>query len=212
MGIRALFRQLFICLRHRSRNKRFNFFWKTVGQFAGSGLWLDLGGGAGSYFLSRISAMRSTILLDLDPRILMQARAQHPHITCIVADGQHLPFKDQSISCVFCNSVIEHVKDPEALSLEVRRVGQSFFVQTPNGLFPLETHSMIPIPFYHFLPLNVRRSICKLVGASFDYIESVTYLSETQIRKMYPRSTIAYERSFGLVKAYFALTSQSKRS
>lgn len=52
----------------------------------------------------------------------------------IICDLEKLPFKDNSISLVACNSVFEHLKDPEKVKKEVKRVlkiGGYFYLCTP---------------------------------------------------------------------------------
>jgi SAM-dependent methyltransferase len=47
----------------------------------------------------------------------------------VVFDGVHLPFSDDSFPLVYTNQVFEHVRHPQALLLEIRRV------LTPGGVF-----------------------------------------------------------------------------
>ena len=47
----------------------------------------------------------------------------------LVFDGVHLPFSDNSFPLVHTNQVFEHVRNPQALLLEIRRV------LTPGGIF-----------------------------------------------------------------------------
>lgn len=42
--------------------------------------------------------------------------------TDIIADAHHLPFKSDSIDCVFSNAVLEHVKRPWEVAWEITRV------------------------------------------------------------------------------------------
>jgi ubiquinone/menaquinone biosynthesis C-methylase UbiE len=209
MWVLQLLRRAAASLRGRFRQQRFAFFWRAVGQHAESGMWLDLGGGAGSYFLSQYGDAEGAILLDISPREIAAARRLRPTVLGIVADGERLPFKDQSIACIFCNSVLEHAAHPELLSAEIQRVGRTFFVQTPNGRFFLEPHSSIPIPFYRALSAPLRRFACRMLRASYDYVESVTYLPEEQLRALFPGRTLVYERWMGMVKSYYVIETGS---
>ena len=203
MSIRSPLTILSSRLRAWFRKKRWNFFWLNVGQFVGSGYWLDLGGDAGGYLISQIHRSKPVILLDLEQDSLIRARAKYPQLLAIVADGEHLPFKDQSIACIFCNSVIEHVQDPMLLSMEIERSGQTYFVQTPNGNFFAEPHSFIPIPFYRKLPQPIRKVACRVFHASFNYIESVSYISKAELSTMFPTGDISYESWLGMTKSFF---------
>src|SRR4029077_755886 len=67
-------------------------------------------------------------------------------------DGCRLPFRDSAFDVVFSNSVIEHVGGPvgqNAFASEVRRVGRSYWVQTPNYWSPIEPHLLTP--FIHWM-------------------------------------------------------------
>jgi SAM-dependent methyltransferase len=58
----------------------------------------------------------------------------------VLYDGVNLPFDDDSIPLVFSNQVLEHVRHPEPLLRDVRRV------LTPGGLFVGSTSQLEP---YH---------------------------------------------------------------
>lgn len=191
----------------RYRRLRYEFFWRAVGQSVSSGLWLDLGGGPGSYFLSYCRERSHVILVDIDVRVLWDAHTHYPDVQCVVADAGHLPFKAGAFACIFCNSVIEHVPDPGALASEIRRTGRRFFLQTPNGKFPLETHSLIPIPFYRYWPVPGRRLLCRLAGSSYDYVATVTYLSRDDLAQFFPSALIDTERVVNLVKSFYVIGS-----
>jgi SAM-dependent methyltransferase len=122
----------------------------------------------------------------------------------VVADGGRLPLADLSVAVTVCNSVIEHVDDPAALARETRRVGEGFFLQTPNGGFPFETHSFIPIPCYSLIPwTRPRRFVCRVFGADFEYVSSVHYLPEQRLGLLFPEARIIYEKVLGLKKSFY---------
>jgi ubiquinone/menaquinone biosynthesis C-methylase UbiE len=144
------------------------------------------------------------ILIDVEPALARRARQKLPDVHVVVANGERLPFATRSVGIIVCNSVIEHVDDPSALAAEIRRVGQSYFLQTPNGHFPLETHSYIAIPFYSWIPwMRLRRLVCRLFGASFDYVSSVRYISEERLRQMFPNARMTYEKALGMHKSFY---------
>ncbi len=194
--------QLRYVLSARYRRRRYAYFWQKVGRKVQGGLWLDLGGGPGSYFLSHFPDREKVVLVDLDEPGLRTAQA-HFGVECVVANGECLPFRDHAFACIFCNSVIEHVPHPQALAAEIMRTGQSYFVQTPNGRFPFEPHSAIPIPLYRYLPRALQRLAAKLSGASFEYLASVSYLSVKDLRRLFPSATVERERVLGLTKSFY---------
>ena len=76
-----------------------------------------------------------------------------PEIRCVVADGRRLPFADGEFDVAFSNAVVEHVgpaTDQRRFVEELCRVAGCVFVTTPNRLFPLEVHTLVPLA--HWLP------------------------------------------------------------
>ena len=194
-----MIQKLFSSLRKYSRQKRYSQIQKLINLEIASGFILDPGAGPASFFAALFPKPKRVILVDLSPKLAARAKINQPNIHIVAADAGRLPLVDQPIAASISNSVIGHVDSPDNLAQEMSRVSRSYFLQTPNGRFPLETHSYIAIPFYNYIPWQwLRKSICKLFRANFDYVNSVRYLSETRLRKLFPRVTLRYERVFGL--------------
>lgn len=169
-----------------------------------AGFILDLGGGPASFLAAMFPRPKQVILVDVDRNEACHAKRKRPSLIVIVADGTRLPLADCSIATTVCNSVIEHVEDPYALAVEIRRVSRGYFVQTPNGAFPLELHSFIAIPLYNLLPwMWLQRLVCKLFGADYEYVSSVRYLPEQRLKQLFPKAVVAYEEVLGLKKSLF---------
>jgi SAM-dependent methyltransferase len=152
------------------------------------------------------------VLVDIDYKEAQKAKQRLPALRVIVADGEHLPFTDAAFAATVCNSVIEHVANPSALSGEIRRVSRAYFVQTPNGRFPLETHSYIAIPFFCWLPGQpLKRWVCRLFGADYAYVNGVHYLNEANLREFFPGTSLTFERVLGLKKSFYVHTQTSRR-
>lgn len=119
-------------------------------------------------------------------------------------------FPDRSFDLVFSNSVIEHVgphEKQEEFAREVLRLGNSFWVQTPSALFPIEAHS--GLPFYWFYPewfraRLLRNSQKKLPSWWTDYIASTRVLSRKRMADLFPNARIRVEFMLGLPKSYVA--------
>jgi SAM-dependent methyltransferase len=52
----------------------------------------------------------------------------------VVADGQALPFKDQSFDYVVTSHILEHVDDPKRFVAELLRVARAGYIETPSEL------------------------------------------------------------------------------
>jgi len=52
----------------------------------------------------------------------------------VEADGQYLPFADNSFDYVICRHVLEHVEDPELMISELERVAGRGYIETPSEL------------------------------------------------------------------------------
>lgn len=50
----------------------------------------------------------------------------------IVADGEYLPFKNQSFDYSICIHVLEHVEDPARFATELTRVSSKGYIETPS--------------------------------------------------------------------------------
>jgi hypothetical protein len=115
---------------------------------------------------------------------------------------------------VFSNSVIEHVgalADQRAMAAEVRRVGQRYFVQTPNRYFPIEPHFLVP--GFQFLPVRVRaewlarRNVgwytkAESYEAALAEVSRIRLLSRAEFQRLFPEGRLYRERFLGLTKSF----------
>ena len=166
---------------------------------------LDVGAGEGSA-LERFNKMNPIVAVDLetDERDWLQGE----NVTVQRADGTQLPFDDRSFPIVFSNSVIEHVPSAlqPAFAREIRRVGERYFVQTPNRWFPIEPHYQMPL--VHFLPERALRALNKRFTMGFrkkgEWYET-TLLSASDLRRLFPDAAIHRERVLGMTKSLMAV-------
>ncbi len=90
---------------------------------------------------------------------LARFAAAFPVVTVVRADGRELPFADREFELGFSNAVVEHVgggrEGQRRFVAELCRVADQVFVTTPNRLFPVDPHSLLP--FVHWLPDGARR-------------------------------------------------------
>lgn len=78
---------------------------------------------------------RSDILCDsfLDDNTERQHMAIRHDRPLVIADGEHLPFKNKAFDFVLCSQVIEHAVDPIAFAREISRVGKAGLIITPQA-------------------------------------------------------------------------------
>jgi SAM-dependent methyltransferase len=120
-----------------------------------------------------------------------------------VEPGSALPFSTNQFDIVFSNAVLEHTgcrSSQAAFLKEVCRVGQRFFITTPNRWFPIEHHT--GLPFLHFLPRAAYRAI--LAKTSYRYWADEAHLNiltGDALRRMLPpgvKGQVETVRLFGL--------------
>jgi SAM-dependent methyltransferase len=202
-----MIRSLVARLRQRFRRIRYQTIHRLLAHDPSApGFVLDLGGGPASFFAALYPRPENIILAEVEEALARKAAQRLPELNVVVADGERLPFGSAAIQTTICNSVIEHVANPDRLAAEINRVSRNFFLQTPNGRFPVETHSFIGIPFYNQLPgTTIKRMLCALFRGNFDYIRSVRYLPEARLKALFPAATLQYEKSLGLKKSFYLI-------
>lgn len=196
------------------RRKRFAVLRAMLETLPSQAAILDVGGTA-DYWLSlhpEAAAKWRITLLNID---LPQNRT--PGFAYIEGDARDLSrFADQSIAAIVSNSVIEHVgryADQRRMADEVRRVGQRYYVQTPNHRFPIEPHFLTP--GFQFLPewaqiwllrhfrLGTYGRVRDLEQAR-SHIREIRLLTCAEFQALFPAAEILPERFCGLTKSFVA--------
>ena len=159
-------------------------------------------------------------LMPFTPRVtILNLGVQGPQsgrFDWVLGDARALPFPDRSFEIVFSNSVIEHLgnaEDQHKFANEIRRVGRSYYVQTPNRNFFLEPH--VVTPFFHWLPRKLQARLLRnftLWGwitrpdedAQARYLNTTRMLDLAEFRALFPEAEIWKERFLGLTKSFVA--------
>jgi SAM-dependent methyltransferase len=166
---------------------------------------LDVGAGAGGG-LERFNRENPIIALDLAPE--RSGWLDAPNVTVETGDGTRLQYGAGEFPVVFSNSTIEHVPADlqPAFAAEIARVGQRYFVQTPNKWFPIEPHYQFPL--FQFLPEWAQRALNRRFTLGWrerGHWEPVRLLSARQLGRLFPDAEIHRERVFGLTKSLMAV-------
>lgn len=115
--------------------------------------------------------------------------------------GEPLPFKDKEFDIVFSNAVIEHVgglSEQKKFVNEIIRVSRSFFITTPNGWFPIEFHTALPL--LHWLPKRMHREMLRALGEDFWSKEkNLNILSRSEFFGLFPADIHAVVSSVGVL-------------
>lgn len=111
---------------------------------------MDLGCGTGSsldYFRMKNTDVR-WVGLDIEESPEVAARRREDGVFCSF-DGVNMPFRENTFDLVFCNQVLEHVRQPGPLINEVRRVlkPRAHFIGSVSHLEPYHSYS-----FWNYTP------------------------------------------------------------
>ena len=83
---------------------------------------LDVACGTGNYTFALAERGLATVGGDLSQTMLARARAKHPHLPLVLADGAALPFSDDAFTHAITTLAIHHMADLTAVFASVRRV------------------------------------------------------------------------------------------
>jgi len=190
----------------RSRKKRMRACVELMGVREGMSV-LDLGG----YPLiwDSVRSPLDITILNL-PGALHNKPASHHKIRYVEGDAcRVMGFDDRRFDCVFSNSVIEHVgtADKQAdFAREVRRLGKSYWVQTPSRWFPIEAHC--GMPFWWFYPAKLRQFFIerwrRKLPAWTEMVEQTRVLTKADMQQLFPEARIWVETVCAIPKSYVA--------
>jgi SAM-dependent methyltransferase len=139
--------------------------------------WLDLGCGHQFFpdWMPDALSTQQALVSRCAAAVGVDAADLRPHsvgLKKVAADIEQLPFADETFSLVTANMVVEHVKNPESLLREVRRVlvpGGLFLFHTPNA-------SYFEVAIARHIPAPVMRGIASFLdGRGDDDVFPTTY-------------------------------------
>jgi len=140
------------------------------------------------------------------------------NMTPLLGDGTKLTFKDKEFSLAYSNSVIEHLfsfENQKAFANEIRRVGKSYYVQTPAQEFFIEPHLITP--FIHWFSEKNQRRLMRnftvwglITRPSQEYIDNFVnerkLLRYKEFKSLFPDADeIKREKFLFFTKSYIAI-------
>lgn len=136
----------------------------------------------------------------------------------VAGDGCDLAdIEDRTFDIAHANSVLEHVGDWRQMRRfagEVRRVADSYVVQTPYFWFPVEPHLMAPL--YHWLPESIRIRVlmrydlghagrADTLDDAVERVQGAHLVDIAMFRALFPDGVLHIERFLGLPKSLMAV-------
>jgi ubiquinone/menaquinone biosynthesis C-methylase UbiE len=178
---------------------------------------LDVGGSYYTFWVYSPVKPKVTIL-NLKASWL---ECDEPGFSTMLGDGRALPFENKSFDVVVSNSVIEHLgewQQQQIFAEEIRRVGRSYWVQTPNRGFFIEPHFLAPL--IHFLPKQYRKRLARYFtvwGLTIrptpkqvdDLVEEISLLNKPEVQELFPDAEIICEKWCGMTKSIIACRLQA---
>lgn len=195
------------------RKRRFGFFRSLLARLERPLHVLDIGGTENYWKTMGLTPEDQVFVTLLN---VSTETVSLPYLSCQVGDARKIEAADQSFDVVFSNSVIEHVGDYQEqakMADEVRRVGQRYFVQTPNKYFPLEPHFLFP--FFQFMPLRTRCWLVQHFSLGWfpktpdpilarELVDSIRLLTKVEFLMLFQDGSIYEEKVFGMAKSFVA--------
>lgn len=198
----------------RLRRRRFRLFRELIAPLERPVRVLDIGGTPTFWETVGPESHADLEVVILNRRPLS---VRWPNFSSVEGDATDLSrYGSDAFDVSFSNSVIEHVGDWEAqrrMAHEAARVGRHYYVQTPNRLFPIEPHFLVP--GFQFLPLERRVALVRRFNLGWykripdahrarEHVLSHQLLSAAQMRRLFPDATLYRERILGLTKSLVA--------
>jgi hypothetical protein len=127
-------------------------------------------------------------------------------------------YKDGAFDLIHSNSVIEHVGNwarTKAFAREVRRLSDTYYIQTPNFWFPIDPH-YYRVPAFHWIPRPIQSRLLRrfpivysgrsaTLDAAYGILDDVQLLDRQQMEYLFPDAVISREKLFGLTKSLIAI-------
>lgn len=217
---------------HLSQNarKRRAAIFQSYFQFEAETKILDLGSENGSNIARILAntavAPHNVFVADIDESFVNEGHKKFGFTPIVISENGNLPFPDKFFDIVYCSSVLEHVTIPKhevwnlssnhlfkekawrkqkEFAREIRRVAKSYFVQTPNRWFVIESHSWLP--FVGWMPRPAQIKLLKLSNQVWVKKTAPDWrlLTRRELGELFPEAQILDEKFALMTKSLMAV-------
>lgn len=164
---------------------------------------LEVGASSGLNCLALQKRWPQSKVLGIEPEVVavraaeaMANTVEGPAPKFIVGVGEHLPFDDGSVDLIVCHTVIEHVKDVDAVISEMARVlspNGVVHLEAPNYVWPYEPHLGI-----WCMPLLGKASVRLAArlqgkGQQIPFLQHLQFVTPSRLESAFSRCGLAWE-------------------
>ena len=169
---------------------------------------------------------QNVYIADINEAVVEEGKQRFGYNPVVIPESGELSFSDKSFDIVYCSSVIEHVTIPkdeiwacrsgsefkkrslgrqEKFAQQIKRVGRSYFVQTPYKYFPIESHTWLP--FVGWMPRCVVMLLLIITNRVWVKKASPDWhlLNKAEISSFFPDAGIVDEKFCGITKSIIAI-------
>ena len=198
-------------LGNKFREKRFLFFFNKINKMEKPVSILDIGGKINFWENRRLAGDNNYEITIVN---LSKEKSSYSNIKTLIGDATDLSqFEKKSFDIVYSNSVIEHLYNFDnqlKMALEIVRLGKKHIIQTPNKYFFIEPHYLLPFfqffskKLQYYILTKTKLSRLKKWDEKFakQYIEEIRLLNLKEIKILFPKSKIYYEKFMGMNKSF----------
>jgi len=212
-------------MHNKFMQQRFDLFLNVI-EIRKGDLIVDLGGGYGELMelFGEDKSDYEILIADISKSSLKEARKKG-FKTLLLKEPDPLPFNDQEVDVIFCNSVIEHCTVPKSsmwaitdndlfkdkafkvqsfFAQEIERISKSYFVQTPSISFPIESHTLFPFAAKLSRPYQI--SLIKFLNNFWVKKTSPDWnlLTKSEMKSLFPNGNIIEKKWLGFPKEIIA--------
>lgn len=191
---------------------------------------LDIGSENGSAIAAVLVGTKAdpnnVFIADVDAQCVAEGARRYGFVPVPISESGRLPFDDRFFDIVYCSSVIEHVtvaksevwtqrsgrnfritarRRQREFADEIRRLGKSYYVQTPYKWFPIESHTWLPL--IGFLPRRLQLPVIALSNRYWIKRTAPDWclLTVGDMQEFFPDARLKHERVLGLTKSIMAI-------